>query len=79
MLGVAAILVPVEFGRTRPPIPSPVNVLIAVVLLAPVSRWSADAAKALLLLVGFVSLAWVLKRFRDGGPVLDCNGTLPVM
>ncbi len=21
----------------------------------------------------------VLKRFRDGGPVLDCNGTLPVI
>jgi hypothetical protein len=53
------ILAPVAYGRAAPPPPpfTAVNVLVAIALLAPISRWSDDAGTALVLIAGLVSFS----------------------
>jgi len=59
VLLATAILAPGVYGRSVPPPPPfiTVNVLVAIALLAPVSRWSDDAGTALVLIAGLVSFS----------------------
>lgn len=54
-------------GRAVPPHITTVNFLVAVALLAPISRWSDDTGRALALIAGFVS-------FSLGSGVLILSG-----
>jgi len=57
VLLATAILAPAVYGRSVPPPFTIINVLVAIALLAPVSRWSGDAGRALVLIAGLVSFS----------------------
>ena len=59
VLLATAILAPEVYRRSvQPPPPfTTINVLVAIALLAPVSRWSDDAGRALVLIAGLVSFS----------------------